>query len=97
MQSGPHIELYECIKKGGGKQLRAVRLTVVDNAYKGELLRSELSLMGNMDHPNLIQKVKVYQEDNNYFVMQEHGPVLKDQILAHLHTFSEIKVVLIVK
>lgn len=77
--------------------MRTVRLTIIDDAYKGELLRNELSLMRSIGHTNLIKKIKVYQEDNNYFVMQEHGPILKNQIFPHLHKFSEIKVAVITK
>jgi serine/threonine protein kinase len=54
-------------------------------------------MMERLSHPSLLLKVKIYQDRKNYFIMEEGGFLLKNEILGHLHKFSEVTAALIVR
>ena len=67
------------------------------NQFFADLIEREISFAQCLQHENLLRKLKVYREDNDFFILQEHGSVLKNHILPHLHRFSELKAASIIK
>ena len=65
-------KVYKCVKLGS-KQVRAVKLI-----KKGKLKRktsqlsSEISILKELDHPNIVKLYEFYEELDRYYLVMEY-------------------------
>jgi serine/threonine protein kinase len=65
---------------------------------RGTLIGNEITVKEKFIHPHLIEKVCIYKNQKNFYVLQEHriGGNLLSQVPYNLKNFSEVRTSLIV-
>jgi calcium-dependent protein kinase len=95
---GGQGEVRECKHRKSGEK-RAVKMMVKDymDDNDRDLLKSEISALKSLDHPNIIKIYECFEDNTNYYIVTElcTGGELFDQIIAR--KFTEYEAALTIK
>jgi len=93
--TGQYGAAYEAMSKTTNlpvavKVINKSRFRASDISYQFDSMRSEINIMRNVDHPNIIKLMDVFETENDLFLVMElcRGGELFDRIKARRH-YSE--------
>ena len=96
--------VYKCWRKGSrveGGKFYALKVLKKDDHKAGwaaRLLKNELVILKQMNHPNIVRIYELFQDETDYFIVQElmEGSTILKTIETRPHLFTERQVAKIV-
>uniref|UniRef100_A0A7S1Q883 Protein kinase domain-containing protein n=1 Tax=Alexandrium catenella TaxID=2925 RepID=A0A7S1Q883_ALECA len=93
----PHGSLRDIVLRSTGI-VRTVRTVVKQKDTDAEVLKQEVAIMKNLEHPNILQLLEVFEDAKSVYLVTEHcagGTLL--QSLTEAQRFSETQAALLMR
>ena len=84
--------IYRNLKTGNLYALKKIFKSVIDEYKMDEQLLTELNILTQIDHPNIVKAYEAFTDDFHIFILMEyvHGPLLVQKLKC---TEKECKVI----